>query len=303
MYFLNEEKAKLNILGKIVPILIVILIVLILFVYNQIMYTQSATQAIELDSDSLGTLQNTVFVEQQKRLQKEMEEAHKRRYTDLSREEVDKIKHIYAHREEKTVYLTFDDGPSDNITPVILDILKQYNIKATFFVLGRQAVRHPDIIKRQYNEGHTIENHTYSHSYKTVYTSKETFFDEFYRTQAAIQNSLGMEDFKTLVVRMPGGTAGGPYSKIKSQISSELYNKGIGSLDWNCLTKDAEGAETYEQVMGNVDLYTGNKTSVVLLMHDSDSKQITAETLPKVIEYYKEKGFKFETVENYLGRN
>ena len=127
-------------------------------------------------------------------------------------------------------------------------------------------------------------------------------FDEFNRTQTSLQECLGVEGFRTLVVRMPGGTVGGPYHNIKKEISSELRIKGIASLDWNCLTKDAEGAETYEAIMNNVYTYTGNKTSVVLLMHDADTKQITADTLPKVIEYYRDNGYKFVTVEEYLGR-
>ena len=303
MYFLNEEREKLAVLEKIVPVLLIFFLLFITFVSNQIIFRQHAVAAGWQDSDYLWPLQENYLTEQEIKLQKELEESRNKRFADLTKEELDSMKHIYAHREDKQVFLTFDDGPTSNITPQILDILKRYNVKATFFVLGKQVERNPDLIRREFNEGHSIESHTYTHTYKAVYSSKESFFDEFNRTQTSLQNCLGMPNFKTLVVRMPGGTAGGPYSAIKSQISTELYNSGIASLDWNCLTKDAEGAETYDAIMNNVYTYTGSKTSVVLLMHDADTKQITADTLPKVIEYYRDNGYKFVTVENYLGRN
>ena len=302
MYFLNEEREKLSVLEKVVPALLIFFLLFITFVSNQIIAKQHSVVAVEQDCDYLWTIQENFLEEQRIKMQKELEAAQKKRYADLTNEDFDKMQHIYSHKDEKIVFLTFDDGPTSNITPQVLDILKAYNVKATFFVLGKQVVRNPDLIKREYNEGHSIESHTYSHSYKTVYASKESFFDEFNRTQTSLQDCLGVDGFRTLVVRMPGGTVGGPYHNIKKEISSELRSNGIASLDWNCLTKDAEGAETYDAIMNNVYTYTGNKTSVVLLMHDADTKQITADTLPKVIEYYRDNGYKFVTVEEYLGR-
>ena len=302
MYFLNEEREKLSVLEKLVPALLIFFLLFITFVSNQIIVKQNAVVAVEHDSDYLWPLQENFLAEQEIQRQKELEAMHKKRYAALTDEDFDKMEHIYSHQDEKQVFLTFDDGPTSNITPQVLDILKRYNVKATFFVLGKQVERNPDLIRREFNEGHCIESHTYSHTYKAVYTSKDTFFDEFYRTQTNLQNCLGNEEFKTLVVRMPGGTVGGPYHSIKKEISGELRGKGIASLDWNCLTKDAEGAVTEEAIMNNVYTYTGNKTSVVLLMHDADTKQITPDTLPKVIEYYRDNGYKFVTVEEYLGR-
>ena len=162
--------------------------------------------------------------------------------------------------------------------------------------------RNPNLIRREFNEGHSIESHTYSHSYKAVYESKESFFDEFNRTQTNIQNCLGMSNFRTLVVRMPGGSVGGPYDSIKKEIREELTNQGIASLDWNVLTKDAEGATENDEIINNIVTLTGNKHCAVVLMHDSDTKQITADTLPKVIEYYRDNGFQFMTIEDYIGR-
>ena len=303
MYFLNEERKKVNILKKIIPVLIIFFLLFTSFVVNRISLKNTAVQSIVHDSDYLGTLQNEVFIAEEKRKQEEaLLKAQQNRFRNLSSEELEMINHIYAHKEEKKVFLTFDDGPTSNITPQILDILKRYNVKATFFVLGKQVERNPDLIKREFNEGHSIESHTYSHSYKTVYQSKDSFFDEFNRTEAALQRTLNRSDFKTLVVRMPGGSVGGQYSAIKKEIGVELTNKGIASLDWNVLTKDAEGASQYDEIINNIVTGTGNKHCAVVLMHDADTKQITADTLPKVIEYYRDNGFKFETIEDYIGR-
>lgn len=303
MYFINEEKRKNNVLKKIIPVLIIVLFLLTSFITNQLLIRKTAMNSIIEDSDRLSTLQNEVFIAEEKRKQEEaMLKAQQNRFRDLSSEELDMINHIYAHKEEKKVFLTFDDGPTSNITPQILDILKRYNVKATFFVLGKQVERNPDLIRREFNEGHSIESHTFSHSYKTVYQSKESFFDEFNRTEASIQRTLNRSDFKTLVVRMPGGSVGGTYSAIKKEIGVELTNKGIASLDWNVLTKDAEGANNYDEIINNIVTGTGNKHCAVVLMHDADTKQITADTLPKVIEYYRDNGFKFETIEDYIGR-
>lgn len=303
MYFINEEKRKSNVLKKIIPVLIIVLFLLTSFITNHMLMRKTAMNSIIEDSDRLSTLQNEVFIAEEKRKQEEaMLKAQQNRFRNLSSEELDMINHIYAHKEEKKVFLTFDDGPTSNITPQILDILKRYNVKATFFVLGKQVERNPDLIRREFNEGHSIESHTFSHSYKTVYQSKESFFDEFNRTEASIQRTLNRSDFKTLVVRMPGGSVGGPYSAIKKEIGVELTNKGIASLDWNVLTKDAEGANNYDEIINNIVTGTGNKHCAVVLMHDADTKQITADTLPKVIEYYRDNGFKFETIEDYIGR-
>ena len=97
----------------------------------------------------------------------------------LKLEQVEAIKHIYGDKGKKVVYLTFDDGPSKNITPQILDLLKQKNIKATFFLLGNRVELYPEIVKREQEEGHYIANHGYSHVYSSIYENTQTVLDEY----------------------------------------------------------------------------------------------------------------------------
>ena len=131
MYFINEEKRKNNVLKKIIPVLIIVLFLFTSFITNQLLIRKTAMNSIIEDSDRLSTLQNEVFIAEEKRKQEEaMLKAQQNRFRDLSSEELDMINHIYAHKEEKKVFLTFDDGPTSNITPQILDILKRYNVKA-----------------------------------------------------------------------------------------------------------------------------------------------------------------------------
>jgi peptidoglycan/xylan/chitin deacetylase (PgdA/CDA1 family) len=225
-----------------------------------------------------------------------------KKYDPLTSDEIEQINNIYKHTDHKRVFITFDDGPSSSITPQVLDILNQYNVKATFFVLGMNAKAYPSLIKREYDEGHSIQNHTYTHSYKTIYTNTSVFFDEFNRTQTAIQNALNMPSYRSLVVRMPGGSNGGKYNSQKQDLKVQLHEKGIANLDWNALTKDAEGAKTKEAIMNNVVTETEGKTSVVLLMHDAADKKITVETLPDVLQYFIDNNYSFLTLDDYLGR-
>ena len=127
MYFLNEEREKLSVLEKLVPALLIFFLLFITFVSNQIIAKQHSVVAVDQDCDYLWTIQENFLEEQRIKLQKELEAAQKKRYVDLTNEDFDKMQHIYSHKDEKIVFLTFDDGPTSNITPQVLDILKAYN--------------------------------------------------------------------------------------------------------------------------------------------------------------------------------
>lgn len=205
-------------------------------------------------------------------------------------------KSIYAAQEEKRVFLTFDDGPSKSITPQILDLLGQENIKATFFVLGKNVHRYPEITKRAYEEGHFIANHGYTHSYSTIYASIDAILDEYNRTEDEIRNALENAEYSSHLFRYPGGSTGGKYKQIKKEAKSVLEENEIFYLDWNALTKDAEGAKTSEAQLENLEGTVGEKSSVVLLMHDAADKQVTYETLPAIIAFFRERGYQFKNI-------
>lgn len=211
---------------------------------------------------------------------------------------VKKVDNIYNGEEGKRVFLTFDDGPSKSVTPHILDLLKFHNIKATFFVLGSRVKLNPDIVKREYDEGHYIANHGYSHKYSSIYAKTENVIEEYNKTEAEIRKALNNQNYSSHLFRFPGGSIGGEYNKIKKSAKKQLKEKQIAYLDWNALTSDAAGANTKEKILKNMKKTVGNYQNVVLLMHDAPDKKLTYETLEDVITYLTEKGYSFKNFNN-----
>ena len=174
-------------------------------------------------------------------------------------------------REEKACYLTFDDGPTE-VTNRVLDVLKEHNVKATFFMLGRMIEANPGIAKRVYDEGHLLANHTYSHTYKDLYATPESFMGEVEKTTDLIRNITGEEPFK--LIRFPGGGQNvGNYGEQKQQYKLLLREKGYYFADWNALNGDAEvsGTRTPDQLLSRI-RETATQPNIVVLMHDAKAK-------------------------------
>jgi peptidoglycan/xylan/chitin deacetylase (PgdA/CDA1 family) len=193
----------------------------------------------------------------------------------------------------KTAYLTFDDGPSDN-TIKILDILKQNNIKATFFVNGRPEKK--EIYKRIVNEGHAIGNHTYSHDYSAIYQTIEGFYKDKEKLDNFLFDTTGV---KPKILRFPGGSNNHSSYKyggvdFMDKLTKNARQAGIKYFDWNVSSEDAAVVTQDESVIISKVL-TGakNKKQAIILMHDSKPKTTTASALPKIINGLKEQGFKF----------
>lgn len=196
--------------------------------------------------------------------------------------------------ETKRVFLTFDDGPSKTVTTQILDILKQENIKATFFLLGSRVDLYPEIVKRQYDEGHYLASHGYSHVYSQLYSSPQSVLDEYNKCITSIRNAIGEQEYNPHLFRFPGGYTGGKYAQIKEQAAVLLEQNGVLNIDWNALTSDAAGAKTTEEFIAELEKTVPKYNSVVVLMHDAGNKTATAEALPTIIQYFRERGFEFE---------
>lgn len=193
----------------------------------------------------------------------------------------------------KTAYLTFDDGPSLKSTPLILDILDEYDIKATFFVLGSMAETNPEILKRTYEKGHKIGNHSYSHKYHYLYKNNDNFLQDIKHSEDIFKKVLG-EDFETNIIRFPGGSFG----KQKAPMRIAAKNAGYNYYDWNSLNGDAEGVNlSKEYLLKRLKETTYNKEKAIILMHDTDSKMKTVETLRESIDYLIQQGFKFEVLQ------
>lgn len=229
-------------------------------------------------------------VENKKREEEKEKQAKIPKLTEQGREN---LKNIY-HAEGKNAYLTFDDGPSNN-THQILDILKQYNIKATFFVLGSQVEVFPETTNRIYDEGHYIANHGYSHKYSIIYQSPEQVLNEFNQCNEIVAKTINVPEYNSHLFRFPGGSVGGKYAELKAQASELLDQNNVLHVDWNSLTGDSEKSNpTEEYLMDNLQKTTDGKNNIIVLMHDAQAKQITAEILPKVIEYLQQQGYVFK---------
>ena len=206
----------------------------------------------------------------------------------------EQITNIY-YSPEKVAYLTFDDGPSKNITPQILDILKQEQVPATFFVLGSRVELNPDLLKREFDEGHYIANHGYSHQYSQIYRSKDTVFEEYIKCENAIRNALDNQEYNTYLFRFPGGSSGGRYEAIKTEAKELLHSYGVNYTNWNCLTGDAEGKTTPEELIGCLEQTMQGDGSIIILMHDASDKSYTVQALPMVISHLRDKGYTFKS--------
>lgn len=185
------------------------------------------------------------------------------------------------------VYLTFDDGPSEN-TDKILDILDDYGIKATFFVNGREDEESLAAYKRIVDEGHTIAMHSYSHKYSEIYSSLDAFKKDYEKIQNLIYDNTGVE---SMYYRFPGGSSNRVSNAHMSDYIKFLNEQGIVYFDWNVSSGDATSQaftadELVENVMSDVVKY---KTSVVL-MHDAKTKSTTVQALPEIIEALQKSG-------------
>lgn len=207
---------------------------------------------------------------------------------------------FYREDEEKIVYLTFDDGPSTQVTNKILDILDANDVKATFFTVGTAIEGNPkssQILKRMAKEGHAIANHGYSHDYNILYPGGiidvKAFMNDMEKNKQILKSVLG-QDFDTRVVRLPGG-----YSTWYgvTPLNEALSAKGYYQTDWNTINGDAEGGhKTADQQLQTLKDTMLDYDTLILLMHDTDTKQNTVDYLQSAIDYLKSEGFKFRTL-------
>ena len=191
--------------------------------------------------------------------------------------------------EGKVAFLTFDDGPSHNVTPLILETLEKYNICATFFVLGNMCEKNGYMLKELTDRGHSIGVHSYTHELNKLLKSRDSFINEIKMTEDAIKENLG-DDFSTRLFRFPGGS----FEAYKRQYMDDLNDLGYVSVDWNALTGDSEYVNPQpERLMERLKATVINKDRIIVLMHDSDTKAVSAEILPDVIEHLIDQGYEF----------
>lgn len=204
------------------------------------------------------------------------------------------VKVLQKPNNDKVIYLTFDDGPSNSITPYILDILNEENVKATFFVIN-----HSDelnyLIKREYDEGHTVALHSYSHNYGEIYTSVDAYFYDLEAINNKVESIIGE---KVNIIRFPGGSSN-TVSKfnpgIMTTLVSEVNNRGYIYFDWNVSSGDAGGSLTKEDVYNSV-INDLNDRNNIILMHDFEGNNKTLDALRDIIRYAKNNGYSFDRI-------
>lgn len=183
--------------------------------------------------------------------------------------------------DQLKVYLTFDDGPSDN-TAAILDTLAKYNVKATFFVVGKTDDQSKEMYQRIVNEGHTLGMHSYSHKYSVVYDSLDAFETDFNQLQSYLYDITGQE---CRLYRFPGGSSNQVSNTDMSEFIRFLNEEGVTYFDWNVSSGDATSqAYTADELLNNVLTDVPKYKTSVVLMHDSNTKSTTVEALGPMIE-------------------
>ncbi len=195
----------------------------------------------------------------------------------------------------KVCYLTFDDGPSDN-TLKILKILKKYDAKATFFVIGSNSKF--EYLPKIDKAGHAIGLHSNSHEYGKIYKSRKAFFDDINTLAKKIEKKVGL---KPMIMRFPGGsnnTISKQYRKgIMSDLTTQVKIKGYAYFDWNVDSGDASGHNVSpSRIKNNVLTQAKNKNSICVLMHDTAAKSTTVKALPSILDGLKKQGYKFEVL-------
>lgn len=198
---------------------------------------------------------------------------------------------VSSYYGTKVVYLTFDDGPDPENTSAVLDILKKHGIKATFFTVGNQIEKHPEILRRIYEEGHAIGNHSYNHVYRELYQSANAYVTQLRHTDEIIKKIIGV---RPRISRAPGGSAG----SFNKEYWETLKKLGYIEIGWNISSGDASSAKA-SRIMSNIAGQMENKhlwSHATVLMHDGRGHGETVKALPDIIKYYQDRQFEFRVV-------
>ena len=194
--------------------------------------------------------------------------------------------------EEKIVYLTFDDGPSV-ITAEILDVLKERQVPATFFVIGATTERGQSLYRRIVEEGHSLGIHSYSHRYHQIYQSAENYLKDFDQLADHLESITGV---RPNIFRFPGGSNNRHAEKaVLDEIKAAMEQRGAAWFDWNAVAKDAGSKATPAETMFETITKTaGDQNQILILMHDDTIRTTAAQCVEMLIDHYQALGYRFE---------
>lgn len=193
-----------------------------------------------------------------------------------------------------TVYLTFDDGPSDN-TEKVLDALKEYDAVATFFLIGDSVTEeYGSVLERMQAEGHAIGLHCSCHNYNQIYSDTSSCAESILNEKEFLLTEYGIE---SSLCRLPGGSTN-IYIRDKETIVNTLHSEGLKIFDWNISAEDSVGVPTAESIMKNLFPAVYNRSDPIILMHDGVCNDLTADLLPQILEKLTDYGYEFGTLED-----
>lgn len=192
----------------------------------------------------------------------------------------------FTYAESRQVYLTFDDGPSTVVTNRVLDILKEENVKGTFFIVSDRAETRKDTLRRIAEEGHTLGVHSKTHEYQKIYASDSALRKDIDDCAKMILKTTGV---KPRVYRFPGGG-----TKDKARQTALVESMGYRVVGWNAVCGDEEIKDADAATLTATAIETAQgKSTVVMLLHDSATHKATAEALPSIIAHFRAQGYTF----------
>lgn len=201
--------------------------------------------------------------------------------------------------QEKVAYLTFDDGPS-SVTESILETLKKYDVKATFFVIAssKDTPQRRALMKREVEEGHTIGIHSWSHNYNYIYSSEANFLSDFNKMKDMIKSATGVD---TIFSRFPGGTNNTVSIRVNNgkpimpTLLDDVKKLGYTPVDWNAGGMDAVNpVPNKDTIVNGVVSQCKSHNKAIILLHDSETHKSTAEAVPEIIKQLRAMGFTFK---------
>lgn len=305
------EDRKLIFRTKKVKILITIICSVVVILPSSLLYLTYRDKKVLVSEFDQYRAQSEILLEQEKRLNIEYQK--KTDFPSLEYEQgdldygscgfalsgtftemvVDWREDSVYNPSEKTAYLTFDDGPSER-TKDILDVLDEYGVKATFFVIGNKNGDDTKLYKDIVDRGHTLGMHSQTHIYNKIYASTESFLEDYSQLFATIVNETGE---KPVLFRFPGGSNNVYMTRngTSEGIKNEMETRGFTYYDWNVSAEDAKYKYiSADDISRNVLEGARNKNLAVVLMHDSANKQTTVEALPAIIKGLEGEGFAIE---------
>ena len=199
----------------------------------------------------------------------------------------------FVPTEGKVCYLTFDDAPDTYSTERILNILKEFKIKATFFVVYDDSPEAIALYKRIIDEGHTIGIHSTSHDYEQVYSSVEAFLSDMDQVASLVETATGQ---KPEIFRFLGGSINMYNANVYRDLISEVLRRGYMYYDWNVSAGDTAYSQNAAEVLTNIQLESAGQDKVIVQLNDGAEHNSTIEALPKVIEHFKRNGYSFSNL-------